>query len=224
MTEIIEKDDNFVCTTCILFGRTGSGKSSIINMLKGEGPLISGLESTTLSLDKEIIEIKDKKILLLDTAGFGDTRHVADQNIINSLIDINCKSILYCIPCTEKFTNDIAINIVEICCYYEMNVNNVILVITKCDGISKKNRDKQIEIINGTITKYFGNISRVFTGESDDMLDNLKNKILETSEARIFKPINNYFSIYLLFKRKEEIFENTITVQKNKEKNQEKNF
>ena len=72
----IEKDPSKV-TTIVFFGRTGSGKSSLANMIAGKKVFDIGdsLESKTCEAEMEIVPWRfdpSKKIKLVDNPGFAD--------------------------------------------------------------------------------------------------------------------------------------------------------
>ncbi|CAK9267569.1 unnamed protein product [Sphagnum jensenii] len=73
-------------TKILLFGRTGSGKSTIANMMiKGnlDSPLLfetsSGVRGKTISFQKK----ENDKYMVVDTVGFGETPQVTSSTLNN---------------------------------------------------------------------------------------------------------------------------------------------
>jgi hypothetical protein len=73
----------------ILFGQTGSGKSSVINMLGGKELAItsSGVIGQTFKSDRYHVQIKERLFNVFDTAGVceGDEGKVPTKDAITSL-------------------------------------------------------------------------------------------------------------------------------------------
>ncbi|CAE8694795.1 unnamed protein product, partial [Polarella glacialis] len=74
--------------TVMVFGKTGSGKSHLANLLVGHGAFQSGDSLASVTNDDSVRRAtsEDGMITLLDTIGFGDTR-LSTETVVRSLRD-----------------------------------------------------------------------------------------------------------------------------------------
>jgi small GTP-binding protein len=67
---------------CVVIGRTGAGKSSLINMLTGQSALeVGAISSTTRWVEGAPVAIGSGKIILVDTPGYGEAFTAANYRL-----------------------------------------------------------------------------------------------------------------------------------------------
>jgi predicted GTPase len=91
----------------IVFGETGSGKSSIVNMLAGSvvAPISSGAKGCTFKSDSYLVDIGDSDYNIFDTVGLGEAekgRVSAKDAVINlykliNKLDDGVSLLVYCV-------------------------------------------------------------------------------------------------------------------------------
>ena len=108
--------DRTVPRNIVVFGQTGAGKSSIINMLAGNpiAKVSGGASGCTPSNERYPIPNGDDNYVFWDTAGLNEAEdgtvssQVAVQNLLNLVNDHGVNLLVYCIR--ERFPNIIRVN------------------------------------------------------------------------------------------------------------------
>ena len=192
----------------MFFGPSGHGKSRLINYLLGEDVFTSDINLNSVTAEIQLVEVQlnseehsiNKKYVFVDTQGLCDTK-VSDKSIIDRYKKgINNANIRYVNRIiivleqgriTEETRNSINFLIKTFDLLDYQRKINVLIVITKCDGIKKEKIDylKQQYLMDKTIsnliTKFHVRLNKtgefmlvdniIFIGIPD--LDNLEDEI-----------------------------------------------
>ena len=136
--QIVDDDNIAVFINILMIGRTGAGKSTLINLLLDEKKAIEGGSGlSTTSKDLKVYMKKDIPLRFYDAKGFEDEKTV--QNFINILTNYyykfaeskdNINAIFYC----KTFTTDTVVENMEIPIFeklIELKIP-ILFIITKC--------------------------------------------------------------------------------------------
>ena len=156
---IVDKLDDELILNLLILGKTGTGKSSIVNALVGEDveETGAGKPKTKKGIFPHEEEIDGKKVVIHDSWGLEVGKDEEWEEIINNAlkekgIDKNIKdwfhSVTYCIQAGGDRIEDFDLKIIK---KFLDDKYNVIVALTKSDQIGKAKREKFIKEIEKAI-------------------------------------------------------------------------
>lgn len=182
---IVDKLDDELILNLLILGKTGTGKSSIVNALVGEDveETGAGKPKTKKGIFPHEEEIDGKKVVIHDSWGLEVGKDEEWEEIINNAlkekgIDKNIKdwfhSVTYCIQAGGDRIEDFDLKIIK---KFLDDKYNVIVALTKSDQIGKAKREEFIEIIKKEVKKATKKDIMVITVYADpEQLDDMTEK------------------------------------------------
>jgi len=196
--------------TILFFGKTGSGKSRLINLLLQNTSAPSHRSATSVTRKcakyKYISEDKLKKYSFIDTMGLADTEETDDailekiQDFLKVKID-DIHWLVITVNGQDRLTNESTEVLLAILNFMECQkcTKNIIFCVTHSDGWSKKTKDDYMASLVAIeeFGKIFPNLANIihFSGVADpDEQDEDDRNYLKTKEIQMRESLMKRFT------------------------------
>lgn len=134
------------------FGKTNSGKSSILNLMTGqETSVVSPIAGTTTDPVYKAMEIKGLgPVLFIDTAGFDDTTDLGEKRVEKTLAALEKCDIICAVMTPDEFSSPVSCNLPSwFLSIIEKKKDKTAVVLNKADTLTVR----EIQTISECITR-----------------------------------------------------------------------